>query len=134
MSKNPLRLRGSEAKIERAYKNIYELNTLVTSYLNDTEYSMTLKDHLPDGTMVYGHGVTRAPEEMAVRIGEIIHNLRSALDHLFFALVTVLEHLVATTVIGTHHAAAQTDNCPRGTTVVLPAGLAINVANASHAD
>jgi hypothetical protein len=79
---------GPISKVKRAYENIADLDTRIAAFLTDTEYVTTLQAHLQDGTIIFSHGRTRAADDIAVRIGEVIHNLRSSLDQLYFALVT----------------------------------------------
>ena len=76
-------LESAHAKIVRAMKLRQPLQDCITEYSNTQPYTKSVK---PDGKVILQ--ITKAPPiEISVMAGEIIYQLRSALDHMFFDLV-----------------------------------------------
>lgn len=81
-------LDGCAAKITRAHQSISELNAEIDSYLISHPYAVTREDDPQVGEIVWRARIVRPhPPEWSARIGEIIHDLRSSLDHLAWQLV-----------------------------------------------
>jgi hypothetical protein len=81
-------LDGCRAKIDRANHNIRELSRLCTAFLSPDSYKFVTD--IEDGGKEHVYRVIGPPDpplEFAVRTGEILNHLRSALDHLIWALV-----------------------------------------------
>jgi hypothetical protein len=83
-------LASCRAKIERAEESIQNLNREITAFLvaNPKPYRM-VREFRNDGRqyafIAFGNPVV--PARFAVIAGEIVHHLRSSLDHLLCALV-----------------------------------------------
>jgi hypothetical protein len=82
--------RGSRLKVKRAYKHIEELETwlrdLAQSNINT---AMSYKDRNP-GSESYTINIQRPAgfsEDVATIVGDAVHNLRAALDHIATAIV-----------------------------------------------
>jgi hypothetical protein len=87
---NPLR--GTQLKIERARKHFDDLIRSINSYVDDkSAYSIELEMDREKGVHTFRLRIHRAPplEEWSLLIGDCLHNLRSALDHLFWALIRI---------------------------------------------
>jgi hypothetical protein len=84
------RTNGIQIKIERANKHIGDLDAAISDFLGTDFYALGTK-HKPEiGQVAYY--VTRAdplPDDIPAILGDAIHNLRSALDHLAWQLVEV---------------------------------------------
>ena len=77
-------------KVKRAEKHIHELNDAWAAFLEKNPYSVSFKDDPKTGERTYSlASVKTIPEELPLIVGDAIHNLRSALDHLAHHLVAV---------------------------------------------
>jgi hypothetical protein len=77
-------------KIVRAKKHIVELHDRVALFADDHPYEIGAKPHaVPEihHTTLYVKSVKPVPEDLSPIIGDVVHNLRSALDHLAWQLV-----------------------------------------------
>src|SRR5918995_3001656 len=84
------RLAGVRLKIERARKHIRDLETETSAYLNSSPhpYQLRAEDDPATGDEVYRVRVLfPIPESIPLIVGDAVHNLRSALDHLAWQLV-----------------------------------------------
>jgi hypothetical protein len=81
---------ASRKKIERAYEHIKELNSAVSAFGNSDFYTLRL-EHNPRTRINYLH-ITIDPTDFLISAalisGDILHNLRSALDILYYEIVT----------------------------------------------
>lgn len=96
---NPL-LHGILAKFDRADESIQNLNTEINTYLRDTpNLYETHRDFEKDGRdyVFRVRGNPNVPLRFPVIAGEIIHHLRSALDHLVVALAVSANQKVLNT-------------------------------------
>jgi hypothetical protein len=85
MSTDPLR--GSRAKIDRANETIEKLDVEISAFLQEHFHAVVTdpNEHRPDYVLT---ATGKKPlDRFAVIIGEIVHHLRSALDHLVWPLV-----------------------------------------------
>lgn len=83
----PTALRGVELRVLRAREHLQELDKHIQDYLVSKPYRLTVQ---PDAALsVYRITVhhTPPPLELAAIVGDVLHNLRSALDHLARQLV-----------------------------------------------
>jgi hypothetical protein len=81
-------LESSLAKIDRAKKHIVELDAAIDTFLKaDLNKVGTKRDPQSREPVYYLVSVADIPVEVAAITGDIIHNLRSALDHLAYQLV-----------------------------------------------
>ncbi|HVJ76958.1 MAG TPA: hypothetical protein VM620_03940 [Hyphomicrobium sp.] len=84
------RLRGVRAKIERADECVKNLNLEIRRFLGSDPKPYLVIKELENEARDYIFKIRRInepPDRFAVLAGEIIHHLRSSLDHLFCALV-----------------------------------------------
>jgi hypothetical protein len=89
MSTAPLdRLLGIRAKIKRAKEHIRDLQTRIDELINPDSYAIIVEDDPKTGDKVYrAQFRSPIPPELPAIIGDVLHNLRSALDHLVWQLV-----------------------------------------------
>lgn len=83
-------LDGCWAKVERAKENIENLNREITAFLNrDPKPYKVVGQHQNDGReyAFIVSGDPYVPPRFSVLAGEIVHHLRSSLDHLVHALI-----------------------------------------------
>jgi hypothetical protein len=82
------RIDGVRLKIERAKKHISDLDVSIRAFCDSEPYSLGIKEH-PEIAQVALHvrNIEPIPDEIALVIGDAVHNLRSALDHLSWQLV-----------------------------------------------
>ncbi len=81
---------GSKLKTERARSHIDALATEVSSYSLSSPCYLVLDDDSDPGFKVFKLKRTRPiPENIFLIIGDAVHNLRSALDHLAYELVEI---------------------------------------------
>jgi hypothetical protein len=82
------RLKGIRLKIERAKKHIIDLDAAIHTFYNSEPYTLDANEkpeisHLA----LYVSRVKPVPDVIGAIIGDSVHNLRSALDHLMWQLV-----------------------------------------------
>src|SRR5271155_2865741 len=83
-----LDLRGCREKIKRAKKHISDLDVERVRFLDTNPYTWTSQfDEEACETTFFLGPLPEMPAVLSVFLGDAIHNLRSALDHLAFALV-----------------------------------------------
>lgn len=86
------RLDGAHGKLERAHENILNLEREITVFLQDGPYQVIPYD---DPKIVQEaakfHANRIIPSRFAILIGEIIHHLRSCLDHIAWQLSSAEE-------------------------------------------
>src|SRR5687768_4903488 len=84
------RLALISVKIERAKKHVDDLNVAVCSFLDSKPYLVGAKrDPQTRRPIYYLTSVQSVPTTIAAIAGDVLHALRSALDHLAFSLVEV---------------------------------------------
>ena len=82
-------VRTSRLKIERARHHVGELARSASQFLSSKPYSIRTSEE-PPGDLVYRVSVAKAvPDDWGLVVGDAVHNLRAALDHLAWALVEV---------------------------------------------
>jgi hypothetical protein len=84
------RLVGYRAKIARAKEHLRVLKESIDSFILDRNAYSVIKEPNPEtGVFVFRLQLHRSPPltEWSLIIGDCIHNMRSALDHLFWQLV-----------------------------------------------
>jgi hypothetical protein len=77
-------------KIERAKKHVRDADIAIRAFLDDKPYTIGVKPHrVPEirHTTLYVASVKAVPDEITLMVGDAIHNLRSALDHVMWQLV-----------------------------------------------
>ncbi len=80
------------AKVERARKHLHELDGLITAFFDSRPYKIAARPHPVAEirhTTLYVESIQPIPLAVPIVIGDILHNLRSSLDHLAWQLVLV---------------------------------------------
>lgn len=80
------------AKHRRARIHFNELTAAVEKFLNGRTHSTFLIKHSDTEYSFRVHNVKTVPEEISLIAGDVIHNARSALDHLAFRLAIKPNH------------------------------------------
>jgi hypothetical protein len=81
-------LSGVEAKIGRAKRQIADLTRAIEAAVEDAPKTFTLEfDSISGQHVLRIHGLPLVDPEWALLVGEILYNLRSALDHLAWQAV-----------------------------------------------
>ena len=81
-------LEGCRAKIERAKEHFLDLNAEIETFASLNPYGVSVYDDAQTGERIWLAKVTAQPPiRWGVIVGEIAHQLRSALDHLAWQLV-----------------------------------------------
>jgi hypothetical protein len=80
-------LDGSRAKIERAKEHLYNLNGEIQGIADRNPYRVVTEHDTQTGEQVTKVRVTQPTLRWSAMVGDIAHNLRSALDHLVWQLV-----------------------------------------------
>jgi hypothetical protein len=82
------RLAGIRLKLSRAWSQINTLKPEIAEFLKRDPYVPRVKFDGRTHELLVSVHTQEAPDPMwGVRIGEIVHNLRSALDHVVWELV-----------------------------------------------
>jgi len=83
-------LAGSWAKIDRAHRHRAELDRAIAEWLDSKPYTLrTEPDGAPDHYVIRLDGLPRVPLAIGAIVGDTIHNLRSALDHLVYRIAII---------------------------------------------
>jgi hypothetical protein len=74
-------------KLVRADEHLKDLNNEVAAFLQIRPYEVVTKKDIPAGNL-YGQVIYRhaPPDLLLMLIGDVLYNLRSALDHLAWSL------------------------------------------------
>lgn len=81
-------LNGPLLKVERAKHHVLDLDRQVTDYLTTKPFQLRIRQsENPPQRLVYVEAKEPIPAHFALIIGDAVHNLRSALDHLCFGMV-----------------------------------------------
>jgi hypothetical protein len=82
-------LRGPEAKLERAVEHLESLERDGERFLKSKPYAVTMEFEPQTGRYIARFRARKQPPlSMSVRVGELVHNLRSALDHVAWVLAS----------------------------------------------
>ena len=77
-------------KVERARKHLRDLKLARDNFINSKSYRLERENNLETGYNIYRvFDIQSPPAEIGLIVGDVIHNLRSALDHLTYQLVLV---------------------------------------------
>lgn len=91
ISTNPLEHEialGPLSKVDRAKKHVNDLNWVIADYLAASPFKLRIRESInPDKRLVYVEAHPTIPENLALILGDAVHNLRTALDHLCFGMV-----------------------------------------------
>lgn len=81
LSALPSNFEGPRAKLEQAKEHIEKLNLAIHNFLNDNPYSIFKDEQSSEGEQLFRVCVHQSvPLSFRASIGDIVHNLRSALD------------------------------------------------------
>lgn len=79
---------STRLKVERANHHIRDLERQLTDYSNSHPHVITIKeDPYTKRFLIYVNFPDKPPPEMALTIGDAIHNLRTALDHMMWEMI-----------------------------------------------
>lgn len=91
IASNPLELEIIQSpllKVDRAKKHVNDLNQLVTEYLAAKPFRLRIKQSAnPPERLIYVQTHPSLAEDLALIVGDAVHNLRTALDHLCYGMV-----------------------------------------------
>jgi hypothetical protein len=76
-------LDGCRAKIERAKEQVRNLNDEITALLNSGMHRVVGENQMDRSRYVFRLIGPLVPKRLAVLTGEIVHHLRSVLDHIW---------------------------------------------------
>ena len=81
---------SSLAKVNHAKRHLDQLTHAVASYLSSSPYQLSARENLSTKMWdIFVAGLTQTPESITMISGDVIYNLRSALDHVAWGLVRV---------------------------------------------
>jgi len=85
------RFEGSRLKVERADKHISDINSLLRVFIGSDFYDLAVDKHIDSGENFLRCSIKSRLEEkkIALIVGDALHNLRSALDFLYYETVTL---------------------------------------------
>jgi hypothetical protein len=86
---DPGGLVSARTKVERAKKHIEELQLVLKAFLDARPYKVGTKRDNEGRLIYYVTSVDEPPSDLAAIVGDVLQNLRSALDHVAFRLVAV---------------------------------------------
>jgi hypothetical protein len=82
------RMRGPRGKIERAKQHVRELEAAISTFLETHPYEVVRDDDTEPGKRLYKLSKADCPpDNLALIAGDIVHNLRAALDLLIWQLI-----------------------------------------------
>lgn len=79
-------LDGARLKVERAFEHLKTVNTETAAFFDTQPYPIGVEQEADDRWRVVLHVRREVPAHLAVGFGDAVHNVRSALDHLAYAL------------------------------------------------
>jgi len=83
------RLDQIQVKVRRAHAHYADLVSAVHSYLATKPYAISTRRDTGKGLIYFVSSIQPTPTNISAILGDTIHNLRSALDHLAYQLVFV---------------------------------------------
>jgi len=79
---------SARLKIKRAYRHIEELQKILSEFLKSDFCSMRVDQDAKTGqALIYVESNSAPPPEMSLIIGDAVHNLRTALDHVIVQIL-----------------------------------------------
>jgi hypothetical protein len=79
---SPVDLSGSRAKVQRAKEQFRDLIAKASDFVGLNPYGVVTEDNLKTGERIWRARVSRQiPPEWSLVVGDIVHNLRAALDY-----------------------------------------------------
>lgn len=90
VSTNTDRVNNIRVKIERARKYVDEADTFIRSYLDKKPFTVSYKRDPKTRRLIYFVSSIQEPDpQLSGIVGDALHNLRSALDHIAYQLVLI---------------------------------------------
>ena len=85
----PKKIQSIQLKVDRAQRHINSLGEEITKFLDTQPFKVATRAHpqLPYATVFYLESAADIPTDLPIIAGDVIQNLRSALDHLAWQLV-----------------------------------------------
>lgn len=81
---------GSVSKVNHAKWHLDQLTEVVANYLANKPYQLSARENLSTNMWdIFVASLTETPEAITMISGDVLYNLRSALDHLAWGLVSV---------------------------------------------
>ncbi len=81
-------LEGSRLKVERAKEHFRYLQAQIVTFLAQNPYGIVIDQDKKTGEAIWYARVSQEPPgQWAAIVGDIVHNLRAALDHIVFQLI-----------------------------------------------
>jgi hypothetical protein len=87
MALGPDSFRSAILKVERANRHIDEFNSIVAAYQAEKFYDIWADTDAKGATKFFIGPIKPFPHTLPLIVGDIVHNLKSALDHTFTAIV-----------------------------------------------
>jgi hypothetical protein len=82
-------LEGPKLKIERANAHVAEIRQIIAAFLKTDTYKITVETNPGKGQQIFKiAGTQKPPTSISIVSGEILYQLRSALDHLVTCVAT----------------------------------------------
>ncbi len=79
---------SAHSKLARARKHLDDLRAAIVAFLATQPYEVMREEEISSGDLVYKlRTCHEVPGDLSLIIGDVLHNLRSALDHLAWRLV-----------------------------------------------
>jgi hypothetical protein len=86
MQANPFT--GAHGKLTRARKHIEELRAAIAAFFATQPYEIMQEEDTSTGDLIYRLRIHHeVPDDWSLIVGDILHNMRSSLDHLAWRLV-----------------------------------------------
>ena len=120
------RIDGIRLKIERAKKHIHDLDIAINAFIQEKPYGLGAMPHPVaeiQHTTLYVDEVNPIHPEITMIMGDAIHNLRCAPDHLMWQLVEYREEVPTTSSAATDSALIRLTGCPPIMGTLRPVGI-----------
>jgi len=85
---NPDPMLGPKLKVDRAKRHLADFEAALQAFFAEKPYELVSNPDMQTGEVVYRIKVHKClPDELSIIVGDVVHNLRSALDQMVCALV-----------------------------------------------
>ena len=123
---------GIDAKIERAKHHLLDLQNAVKRFQDSSPYEIEAYDEDATGDQVYiVHVLREPPIALATILGDVVNNLRSALDYLVWELASGRGS--DTLYFPIRHTAGDFERAIRGLEQIIRSNVAIDLLRATQA-
>lgn len=79
---------NARSKVERAYHHIHVLESIIQDFSSTPFFEVVLSFEEGNGWMPVVRPLRPTPDDMPLIVGDAVHNFRSALEHMVYALVS----------------------------------------------